>query len=173
MTTEDTLPWYRQFWPWFIIALPASAVVAGLFTVWLAMQSTDSLAVRSEDGVNVATERNLAAEAEADRRGLRASIEINSESGAVVATMLSGRDVDAQRSLELQLLHPTLAARDMIIELSPAIPLQDGVPVWAGHLLDPPSDRRYVRLSSDGWLLSAEWSGAAVIELGGVADGGH
>ena len=30
-------PWYRQFWPWFVIALPASAVIAGLTTVWIAV----------------------------------------------------------------------------------------------------------------------------------------
>ena len=51
MEREDTKPWYRQFWPWFIIALPASAVVAGLTTVWIAMQTTDSLVVQSDDGV--------------------------------------------------------------------------------------------------------------------------
>ena len=29
MDERDTQPWYKYFWPWFIIALPASAVVAG------------------------------------------------------------------------------------------------------------------------------------------------
>ena len=66
MQREDTEPWYRQFWPWFIMALPASAVVAGLYTVWIAMQTTDSLVVQSDDGMNVVTERNTAAEREAD-----------------------------------------------------------------------------------------------------------
>ncbi len=28
-------PWYKQFWPWFLIALPASVVVASLITVTL------------------------------------------------------------------------------------------------------------------------------------------
>ena len=27
----ESIPWYRQFWPWFLIALPATVVVAGLF----------------------------------------------------------------------------------------------------------------------------------------------
>ncbi|MCJ7590694.1 MAG: FixH family protein, partial [Woeseiaceae bacterium] len=67
MQREDTDPWYRQFWPWFIIALPASAVVAGLYTLWLAGQTTDSLVIRTDEGVNVVTERNLAAEQEALR----------------------------------------------------------------------------------------------------------
>ena len=62
MEREDTKPWYRQFWPWFIIALPASSVVAGITTFWIAMQTTDSLVVQAEDGVRSATDRQLSAE---------------------------------------------------------------------------------------------------------------
>ncbi|HET8730535.1 MAG TPA: FixH family protein, partial [Moraxellaceae bacterium] len=36
-------PWYRQFWPWFIMALPAAAVVAGLTTVAIAYKNKDSV----------------------------------------------------------------------------------------------------------------------------------
>ena len=42
-------PWYRQFWPWFIIALPASAVVAGLLTLWIAMSNPDYLVIDDEE----------------------------------------------------------------------------------------------------------------------------
>ena len=45
MKREDTQPWYRQFWPWFLIALPATAVVASLYTVWLAASNPDTLVV--------------------------------------------------------------------------------------------------------------------------------
>ncbi len=41
-------PWYRQFWPWFIIALPASVVVASFFTLWLAISNPDPLVVADE-----------------------------------------------------------------------------------------------------------------------------
>jgi len=30
-------PWYRQFWPWFLIALPAAAVIASFITLYLAI----------------------------------------------------------------------------------------------------------------------------------------
>lgn len=39
------LPWYKQFWPWFIIALPAAAVLASFFTLWLAISRPDYLVV--------------------------------------------------------------------------------------------------------------------------------
>ena len=90
MEREDTQPWYRQFWPWFIIALPASAVVAGLTTLWISMQTTDSLVVQSEDGVRKASDRALAAERLAAELGLAAYIEIDPETRVVSAVIRSG-----------------------------------------------------------------------------------
>ncbi len=40
---EDTKPWYKQFWPWFIIAFPASAVIAGIATVIIATVNQDAM----------------------------------------------------------------------------------------------------------------------------------
>ena len=45
----QNLPWYRQFWPWFIIALPASAVVASFITLWLAISNPDQLVIEDDD----------------------------------------------------------------------------------------------------------------------------
>lgn len=47
--TGDDLPWYRQFWPWFIIALPASAVIASFISLWLAISHPDQLVVNDEE----------------------------------------------------------------------------------------------------------------------------
>ena len=35
-------PWYRQFWPWFLLALPAVVVVAGFITLYIAIHHADS-----------------------------------------------------------------------------------------------------------------------------------
>ena len=34
----DTKPWYKQFWPWFLISLPGSVVIACMFTISLAIK---------------------------------------------------------------------------------------------------------------------------------------
>lgn len=44
----DTLPWYRQFWPWFIIALPSVVVVASIITIVIAVSSQDRLVKQDE-----------------------------------------------------------------------------------------------------------------------------
>jgi hypothetical protein len=42
---EQALPWYRYPWPWVAIAIPAVAVVGGLFTLYLAVSNPDPLVV--------------------------------------------------------------------------------------------------------------------------------
>ena len=166
MKREDTDPWYRQFWPWFIIALPAFAVVSGLYTVWIAAQTQDSLVVQSGEGIYTRTERNLVAEREAGRLGLIADLEIQPETGAVVVSMSSSPEVDHATSLHLRMRHPTMASRDVAVDLLPALPDAEGDPTWAGHFITPPVGRYYVTLSSgDTWRLSDEWSGQSRFTL--------
>ena len=43
------LPWYRQFWPWFIIALLASGVIASLVLFYLAVTRPDYLVIEDEE----------------------------------------------------------------------------------------------------------------------------
>ena len=86
MNEQDAKPWYRQFWPWFLICLPASAVVASLYTVSLAVRTTDSLVVTSDDGMDVVAARHLAAEALAREMGITAQLAVDSDSGAILAT---------------------------------------------------------------------------------------
>ncbi len=49
-------PWYKQFWPWFIIALPASAVIASFFTLWLAISNPDHLVVDEDEYQQIRSE---------------------------------------------------------------------------------------------------------------------
>jgi hypothetical protein len=41
----ENVPWFKQFWPWFIIALPAAAVIASFVTLWLAISNPDQVIV--------------------------------------------------------------------------------------------------------------------------------
>jgi hypothetical protein len=38
---QETRPWFRQFWPWFLIALPGAVVIASLLTVYIAVTHQD------------------------------------------------------------------------------------------------------------------------------------
>ena len=49
MNELDTKPWYRHFWPWFIIALLGSGVSASLYTVYLAMTTAEPVLQEYQD----------------------------------------------------------------------------------------------------------------------------
>lgn len=38
-------PWYREPWPWVAIAIPAIAVIGGLYTLYLAVSNPDPLVI--------------------------------------------------------------------------------------------------------------------------------
>ena len=45
----DDKPWYKQFWPWFIIALPLTSVVASFLTLWIAVTQPDHEVLNAEE----------------------------------------------------------------------------------------------------------------------------
>ncbi len=168
MSEHDVEPWYKQFWPWFIITLLATAVVASLNMVVLAFSTTDSLVTEAPDGMDVVAERHLAAERTARELGLDATLNIDLESGAITAVLRSAADGDWPSSLSLEFSHPTNAGRDVEVALAAALPDADGNPVWAGHLVSIPSGRHYVVLTPEAtaeWRLNGEWTGEQSIRL--------
>ena len=40
---SENQPWYKDRWPWILMAGPAVVVVAGFITLWLAISSDDGL----------------------------------------------------------------------------------------------------------------------------------
>ena len=83
---EDTEPWYRQFWPWFIIALPATAVVAGLITLYIATVNRDTLVKDDYYKEGLALNQDLARSRRAADLGITADLSYDPGTGDVVLT---------------------------------------------------------------------------------------
>lgn len=115
---EDTKPWYRQFWPWFLIALPGSVIIASMVTIWLAASSSDSL-VRDDyykEGLAINQER--AREHIAASLGVQLVFDYDLATGLVTAH-LNDAPVGNITHLNLSLVHPTLSGKDANTELVP------------------------------------------------------
>jgi len=52
MAEQDTMPWYRYFWPWFVIFLLGFAVCSSVYTVFLAMSTAEPVLTESYDNVD-------------------------------------------------------------------------------------------------------------------------
>jgi hypothetical protein len=173
MQREDTQPWYRQFWPWFVILLPASAVVGSLYTLSIALRSEDSLVIEAGRSVSAATEDALAAEKRAREIGLTARVQLDLHSGAVSATLDSTSELALPATMTLSFSHPAFADRDLELTLNRAMPDEGGQDQWVGHLVQVPKGRWYVVLRSDGdWRLNGTWSGESQMRLHAASDDG-
>lgn len=62
-------PWYRQFWPWFIIAIPSLTVIGAFVTLWLALTHPESLVVDDQEYQQIRGELRAQHADEASRDG--------------------------------------------------------------------------------------------------------
>lgn len=111
----DTKPWYRQFWPWFVISLPAISVVFSIATLVVAVKNADSLVRDDWYDAGVMINRDFDREAAAADLGLVALVRL--DNAGVMSLELGGRGAGDVDTLELQMTCPQSAARDKTIEL--------------------------------------------------------
>jgi hypothetical protein len=110
-------PWYREPWPWFLISLPAAAVIAGLTTVWIAARSADGLVVGDYYKAGLAINQTLARDDTARALALTATLQRVDEA---LALTLAGRLQAWPDQLGLTLAHPTRQGQDWTLVLKHA-----------------------------------------------------
>jgi len=109
----DTQPWYRQFWPWFLIALPGCVVVAALSTAYVASRHADDLVTDDYYQDGLAINRQLEKLQRATAMGISARLRF---SGDTVSVDVTGPVTDS--ALRLLLSHPIEADRDFSATLA-------------------------------------------------------
>ena len=110
-TVPDIEPWYKQGWPWLLISLPASAVVGGIITIFLAVNSPNALVVDDYYKEGLAINEDLARARRATELGITAELTYDARTGVVV--LATTGVPDETRQLTLRFVHPTLAERDV------------------------------------------------------------
>lgn len=145
-------PWYRQFWPWFLIALPATVVVASLTNVFIAFKHADAIVVDNYYQEGRAINVSLALDNRARELGLTANVAFDRVTGEISA-VVSG-DAPLPAALTLLLFHPADAALDQTLILTAS---SDGR--YRGDLDTVPAPRYHLRLQSlevPQWRLSGK-----------------
>ena len=110
------LPWYREPWPWILMAAPAAAVVAGAATIWIAVDSADGLVADDYYKRGLAINQVLAREENARRLGVQARAEARD---GRLRVALAGA---APEAIFAQLAHATRAGYDQRLRLAPSAP---------------------------------------------------
>ena len=127
---EDTEPWYRQFWPWFLISIPGLTIVGAIITINLAIISDDGLVKDDYYKEGLAVHKDAARVKTARQLGLKAKLEYDPEQRQVVVR-LNAAAVGELHRLNLLLFHPTKSDHDQKISLQAVDSRQFAAPVAA------------------------------------------
>ena len=103
-------PWHRQFWVWFVIAIPLSAVIMGITVLYLAVTTSDGLVVDDYYRQGLAINRVLDRDRKAAQLGLLARVSVRPGGQSVLRVNLQGGH---PKALRVRLLHPTIPDHDV------------------------------------------------------------
>lgn len=105
-------PWYKQIWPWLLIAIPLFAILRAVHTVYLMNQQSPDLVVDEYYTEGKAINQNLAKYKEAASRNLQGKILL--AGNKAVVTFATNAALDD--TIVLDFTHATLAANDFQVE---------------------------------------------------------
>jgi hypothetical protein len=157
MSTERSLrPWYREPWPWILMAGPAIVVVAGIATAVIAVRTDDGLVAADYYKRGLAINTVIARVERARSLGLAATVQFGAARDRVRVLITHGpAPAEPPR---LTLVHATRAGLDRTVDLHPL-----GAGVYEGRIEIPASGAWRIQLEDAraSWRLSAHWRGDA------------
>ena len=114
-------PWYRQFWPWFLITPPLGTIIAAMITINIAIETDDGLVSENYYKDGLAIHRDADALARARALGVVAQLQFDTNAN-VVQVNINSNSLQAFGQLQLALDHPTLPNQDHLLSLQPVSP---------------------------------------------------
>lgn len=104
-------PWYKEPWPWLLMLGPFVVIVAGIYTAWLAVSTSDGLVADDYYKRGLAAGETLARSKHAEDMGLQARVRLADDK---IHVRLSSRDPAwvMPGHLQMTLSHPTRAGID-------------------------------------------------------------
>jgi hypothetical protein len=153
---QQIKPWYREPWPWILMALPMAAVIGSTATAFIAVAKDDPLVVDNYYKEGLAINQVLARDHLATQGQYRAQV-LFSDDHAQVRVHVSSSAAALPGALELHLVHPSKAELDRKVALKAR---QAGW--YEGGLEDLHGGARWeLQLQGgeggNGWRLTGDW----------------
>ena len=154
----DSRPWFREPWPWLLMAGPAIVIVAGIVTTAIAFAGADGLVADDYYRQGVTINRTLARDRLAERMGIEGTLRFDHE--GVVAVL--GARAPLPERVRLTLAHATREASDQVAYLARAA---DGT--YRAPLRPLRPGRWNVIVETDQWRVArlADLREAPVVDL--------
>ncbi len=140
--------WYREPLVWLLILFPATAVVGGIITIYLAIVSQDGLVSDDYYQQGLEINRVLARDKAAIVHGLQANLTFQPQHQLIYLSLQAHSDYLLPNQIELKLSHHTRAHFDKNIMLQ-----RINKDLYQAQLPDLKPGAWYVELAADDWRL--------------------
>ena len=147
MQATTPRPWYREPWPWFLIALPLIAVVASFYTIFLATRAPDSLVTDHYYKKGLAVGGDIERERHAQALHLTGVISV-----AAGRIELRLNQTIAPDTVRLMLRHPLSNQKDVQIDLH-----RSSAGLYVGFAPPLEAVRYRVHVETADWRLAGVW----------------
>lgn len=149
---KSITPWYKQVWPWLLIALPLSVVIASIGTYFVALKGLDPVITKDYYKEGLAVNTDLTRDKKAADLGLVADVRID---GQVVTLKLNAKNqntIDAlsRQPIVFELENLSFQAANLNSTL---MPIEPGV--WRGQLVGSVSQASWTaRVIGPDWRIT-------------------
>lgn len=150
--TNDSNPWYKEPWPWILMAGPFVVIIACMNLLWTAIESNDGLVADDYYKQGLAMNQRLQRDHKATELKLHADV---MRAGLNVRLMLTAEaTANLPTALVLKVAHPTRAGQDQLVEM-----VSEGPGFYGGKLNADLHGRWLVSIEDPAgqWRLQGEW----------------
>ncbi len=108
-------PWYKQFWPWFLLAIPGASIVVGMMFLAVSIKTWDGLVVDDYYKEGRAIVMTIDRLALAETLGLSAALTIRED--ALKVDLSAADPASVPDTIRLTIAHPTRGGMDQELVL--------------------------------------------------------
>ncbi|MBI4006024.1 MAG: FixH family protein [Gammaproteobacteria bacterium] len=141
-------PWYRIPYVWMVIFFPALAVVGGIITAWLAINSDDGLVMDDYYKRGLEINKTLARDQATDDYALKASIEMRRDQGLLILTLNANDQFNYPEEIAITFLHPTQGGHDKHLILTKTYGSE-----YQAKLPELSKGRWYIQIEDNDWRI--------------------
>ena len=156
---SDNQAWYKDRWPWILMAGPAIVVVAGFITLWLAIKSDDGLVTDDYYKQGLAVNQVTFRDRQAAALEVSGELSIDPARQLVRVAWRSGKLASPPAVLVLNLSHPTRSGLDQSLRLQRDTSNVAGLAGYSAGLAGELAGRWLVELEDEAreWRLTGSW----------------
>tara|TARA_R110000782_G_scaffold247564_3_gene334372 strand:- start:6006 stop:6494 length:489 start_codon:yes stop_codon:yes gene_type:complete len=149
--TEQTQPWFKEYYVWLIILFPMLAIIGGIATTILAVKSDDGLVVDDYYKQGLEINRTLERDRAASSYLLDAEINLINEQGIVFIQLKSSENFNFPTSIQVSFLNATRSGLDKTTNLF----LTENN-LYRGALSRLPVGKWYAHIEANDWRLTKD-----------------